>query len=78
MSLTSISLKLATCSFVLIAFKASTTAYTTFIGFLEPSVFAVTFLIPASSRTGRTAPPAIIPVPFLAGFIIILEAPYSA
>ena len=38
-------------------------ADTTFIGFLDPSDFVRTSLIPASSKTDLTAAPAITPVP---------------
>ena len=42
---------------------------------LDPNCFAITFLIPATSRTVRTAPPAITPDPSIEGLIIILHAP---
>ena len=37
------------------------------IGFVVPRLFARMSRIPASSRTARTPPPAITPVPSLAG-----------
>ncbi len=37
------------------------------IGFVVPRLFASTSRIPASSSTARTPPPAITPVPSLAG-----------
>jgi hypothetical protein len=45
-------------------------------GLFEPIDFAITSLIPASSITGLAAPPAIAPVPSLAGLKIILLALY--
>jgi hypothetical protein len=41
----------------------------------EPNCFAITFLIPATSNTVRTAPPAITPEPSIEGLRIILQAP---
>ena len=43
-------------------------AATTDKALFEPSDFDNMFLTPAASRTARTPPPAMIPVPFLAGF----------
>ena len=43
----------------------------------EPNCFAITFLIPATSKTVLTAPPAITPEPSIEGRIIILQAPLS-
>ena len=43
----------------------------------EPSDFANTSLIPASSRMARAAPPAITPVPGAAGFSSTRPAPIS-
>ena len=42
-------------------------ALTRLIGFWVPMLLESTSRIPASSRTARTAPPAITPVPGLAG-----------
>ena len=41
----------------------------------DPNCFAITFLIPATSNTVRTDPPAITPEPSIEGRIIILHAP---
>src|SRR6516225_9326374 len=49
-------------------FSAATVACTTLIGFEEPSERDSTSLIPAHSSTARTGPPAMTPVPGLAGF----------
>src|SRR5581483_3757785 len=46
---------------------AATVACTTLIGLDEPSERDSTSLIPAHSSTARTGPPAITPVPGLAG-----------
>ena len=43
---------------------------------LDPNDLAIISVIPASSRTGLAAPPAISPVPSLAGFNKILLALY--
>lgn len=41
----------------------------------EPNCFAIIFLIPATSKTVLTAPPAITPDPSIEGRIITLHAP---
>ena len=45
------------------------------IGVLEPRDFERISVIPASSSTARTGPPAITPVPGAAGLIKISPAP---
>ena len=45
---------------------------------LAPSDFDTISRIPANSRTARTEPPAIIPVPAGAGLMITLAAPLLA
>ena len=47
--------------------RPSTVAFAMLIGFVVPRLFASTSRIPASSRTARTPPPAMTPVPSLAG-----------
>src|SRR5215211_9373667 len=47
--------------------RAATVAFTRLIGFWLPSDFESTSLMPASSSTARTPPPAITPVPGDAG-----------
>ena len=49
------------------AFSAATVACTTLIGLDEPCDFDSTSLMPAHSSTARTGPPAMTPVPGLAG-----------
>src|SRR5450830_1086728 len=51
-----------------------TVALMTFNGLSDPRLLARMSLTPASSRTGRTAPPAMSPVPGLAGFNMTLAA----
>lgn len=51
--------------------RALIVALTTLEALFEPNDFVKISLIPASSTTGRVAPPAITPVPSLAGFKII-------
>ena len=53
----------ATCSGVFKFFNPSIVANTTFCLLLEPKDFERMFLYPASSRTIREGPPAMIPVP---------------
>src|ERR1700724_2662986 len=48
-------------------FSPSTVAFAMLIGFVVPRLLARMSRIPASSRTARTPPPAITPVPGLAG-----------
>ena len=47
--------------------RPSTVARAMLIGFVVPRLFERTSRIPASSSTARTPPPAITPVPSLAG-----------
>ena len=47
--------------------RPSTVALAMLIGLVVPRLFASTSRIPASSSTARTPPPAITPVPSLAG-----------
>src|SRR6476469_9718952 len=49
-------------------FSAATVACTILIGLSEPRDFDNTSWIPAHSSTARTGPPAMTPVPGLAGF----------
>ena len=53
-------------------------ALTTFTGLSEPSDLARTSRTPARSSTDRMPPPAMMPVPGLAGRSITRAAPYSA
>lgn len=57
--------------------KATMVARALFNKLSEPNCFAIIFLIPATSKTVRTAPPAITPEPSTPGFRIILHAPTS-
>ena len=57
------------------ALRPSSVAITMFVLLFEPSDLARMFLIPASSTTARTGPPATTPVPSGAVFIRILEDP---
>ena len=50
-------------------------ARSTFCGFAEPSDFVRMSWIPAASRTARTAPPAMTPVPGDAGLSITRPEP---
>ena len=52
-------------------------AFALFKILFEPNCLAKIFFIPASSRTVRTDPPAITPVPGDAGRSIKLHAPYA-
>ena len=65
----------ATCSGVLIDFKAFRAAVAIFNFVLAPNDLETTSRIPAKSKIARTEPPAMIPVPAAAGFIITLAAP---
>ena len=56
-------------------FNASNVALAAFNGDFEPNDFDNMLPMPASSRTERTAPPAIIPVPSEAGLNITAPAP---
>src|SRR5215218_5133061 len=64
----------ATSSGLRRSWSAATVAFTRLIGFWLPSDFESTSLIPASSSTARTPPPAITPVPGEAGFRRTREA----
>ena len=50
-------------------------ALITLCGLAVPRDFATISLIPKTSHTARTGPPAIIPVPFGAALSLILPAP---
>src|SRR5574344_365343 len=67
-SSTFLPLNAATCSGVLCILKASNVALATLILVLEPNDLETISLTPASSKTARADPPAITPVPSLAGF----------
>ena len=54
-----------------------TVAFAMLIGFVVPRLFARTSRMPASSSTARTPPPAITPVPSLAGRRNTRAAPNS-
>ena len=66
---------MATSSTVLIDFKALIVAVAIFNFVLEPSDLLEISRTPANSKTALTAPPAISPVPALAGLIKTLAAP---
>src|SRR4051812_42837118 len=57
--------------------SASTVACTMLIGLSEPSDFDSTSWMPAHSSTARTGPPAMTPVPGLAGFSSTTPAAFS-
>ena len=65
----------STCDFVLKLLNATIEARALFSRLSEPNCFAITFLMPATSKTVRTEPPAITPEPSIEGLIIILHAP---
>ena len=65
----------ATSEGSLILFNPSIVAFTTLRLLLEPRDFVLIFRTPANSRTARTGPPAITPVPSGAGFNSTLELP---
>ena len=50
-------------------------ALSTLCGLFVPSVFVSMSWTPAASSTGRTAPPAMTPVPWEAGFMKTRAAP---
>src|SRR4051794_20464046 len=58
-------------------FRAATVACTMLIGLSEPRDFDRTSWIPAHSRTARTGPPAMTPVPGLAGLSRTTPAAFS-
>ena len=55
--------------------NASMVAFSTLCGLFVPSVFVRMSWTPAASSTGRTAPPAMTPVPWAAGFRYTRAAP---
>src|SRR5207244_290120 len=55
--------------------RAAIVARTMLCGLFEPMHFVSTLLMPASSTTARTPPPAITPVPAEAGFSSTSPAP---
>src|SRR5690606_30396950 len=65
----------ATCSGVTSSSSPAIVARTTLIGLFEPRLFVSTSVTPTASRTARTGPPAITPVPGLAGFSRTRPAP---
>src|SRR5574344_2217248 len=67
-SSTFLPLNAATRSGVFCIFSASNVALATLIFVLEPNDLEIISLTPASSLTARAEPPAITPVPSLAGF----------
>src|SRR5438067_4658361 len=60
---------------VLMFFRASSVARTTLYGFVEPKHLASTLVTPITSNTARIGPPAMRPVPSMAGCISTLAAP---
>src|SRR4029077_9886 len=56
-------------------FSASNVAFTTLCGLAVPSDFVRMFWIPADSRIARTGPPAMTPVPSVAGLRRTFPAP---
>ena len=65
-------------SFVRRSLRASNVAPTMLKAFDEPRLLVRMFLTPAASRTARTPPPAMTPVPGVAGFIQTLAEPNFA
>ena len=55
--------------------RASIVARTTLIGLVEPCALLSRSRMPAASTTERTEPPAMTPVPALAGFSMTFAAP---
>ena len=74
-SSTFLSLNSATWLTVFNEAKPSIVALTMLIGVLEPIHFDKMSVYPANSTTARTGPPAMIPVPWLAGLINTLPDP---
>jgi hypothetical protein len=70
-------LSFATSSADLTDFKALIVAVAIFNFVREPSDLDKMSFTPASSNTARTAPPAITPVPAVAGFKNTLAAPLT-
>jgi hypothetical protein len=69
--------RLATSSGEDNCFKASMVAFTALWGLWDPRHLVRTFLMPATSTTARTGPPAMTPVPSEAGFYKTLPEPNS-
>ena len=69
-------LNLAISSAVLKLAKPLIVAFTMFLGLFEPKDLALTSFNPANSNTALAGPPAITPVPSLAGLMITLVAPF--
>src|SRR5262249_14874414 len=59
------------------SFSAATVAWTMLIGLSEPSDLDSTSWMPAHSSTARTGPPAMTPVPGLAGLSSTTPAAFS-
>ena len=68
-------LNLAISSAVLKLAKPLIVAFTMFLGLFEPKDLALTSFNPAHSSTALAGPPAITPVPSLAGMIKTLPVP---
>src|SRR5438132_4914290 len=60
---------------VLMAFRPSSVARTTLYGLVEPKHLASTLVTPITSNTARIGPPAMMPVPSIAGCIRTLAEP---
>src|SRR5437764_15486415 len=60
---------------VLIAFRPWSVARTTLYGLVEPKHLASTLVTPMPSNTARIGPPAMMPVPSIAGCISTLAEP---
>src|SRR6185295_11272206 len=60
---------------VLMFFRPSSVARTTLYGLVEPKHLARTLVTPITSNTARIGPPAMMPVPSMAGCISTLAAP---
>src|SRR5438309_435320 len=60
---------------VLMAFRPSSVARTTLYGLVEPKHLASTLVTPITSNTARIGPPAMMPVPSIAGCISTLAEP---
>src|SRR6185295_15371433 len=60
---------------VLMFFKPSSVARTTLYGLVEPKHLASTLVTPITSNTARIGPPAMMPVPSIAGCIRTLAEP---
>src|SRR5207253_10698831 len=60
---------------VLMAFRPWSVARTTLYGLVEPKHLASTLVMPITSNTARIGPPAMMPVPSIAGCISTFAAP---